>query len=146
MIEEYGDFWNLKGDARCITTNGKLRKNGNAIMGAGVALQARNKCLTKGIDLEAILGRYINEHGNHVFLLCNNLISFPTKTDWVKNADINLIIRSANELKMLANRTKYRRILMTRPGCGNGRLDWRIVKPVIEFILDDRFVIVSYHR
>lgn len=141
MIEEYEDFWKTKCDARAITTNGTLRRNGNAIMGAGVALQARNKCLKRRINLEYILGNLIAQYGNHVFYIGNNLYSFPTKLHWRDNSDINLIKRSATELVKLIDNTAYKRVLMTRPGCGNGRLDWKDVKPAVQNILDNRFII-----
>lgn len=144
MIEKYGDFWEIKGDARCITTNGSIRKNGNAIMGVGIALYARNKCLDKRIDLEKILGKFIRDHGNHVFYLGNNLFSFPTKHEWTdKKSDIELIKRSTKELLELTNILEYKRIIMTRPGTRNGKLDWKDVKQAIENILDNRFIVVQ---
>lgn len=97
MLEEYGNFWDIKADARCITTNGALRKNGNAIMGKGIALDARRRYP----DLEIILGRLLREYGNHVFKLGNGLISFPTKRHWKEDSDIELIKRSAQELVFL---------------------------------------------
>ncbi len=41
MIEEFGDIWEIPGDARVITTNGVVRKDGACVMGRGVALQAK---------------------------------------------------------------------------------------------------------
>lgn len=146
MLEEYGNFWNVKVDARCITTNGILRKNGNAIMGAGIALQARDRCKGLNYDLEEILGKMIREHGNHVFYLGNNLFSFPTKHNWKDKSDVNLIKRSCYEIMFLANNfPNYHRILMTEPGCGNGGLLWKDVGCVIRGILDDRFVIIHHN-
>lgn len=145
MIEEHGNFWELKANARCITTNGALRKNGNAVMGAGLALQARERCRIKNYNLEDVLGKMIRNYGNHVFYLGHNLFSFPTKHNWRnKYSDPVLIERSTNELVRLTdNFPNYRRILMTRPGCGNGELLWQDVKKIIQDILDDRFVIVD---
>lgn len=143
MLEEYGEFWEKRGDARCITTNGILRENGKAIMGAGVALQARDRYLKEGIDLETILGRLIKRHGNHVYYLGNNLFSFPTKHHWKEKSDIELIKRSVRELVLLVDKLDYKRILLTRPGCGQGGLEWKNVKPIIQHILDNRFIIVA---
>jgi hypothetical protein len=139
MIEECGDFWTVSADIRCITTNGALRKSGRAIMGKGVALDARSKYH----DIEAILGSFINKYGNHVFLLGYNLISFPTKYHWKQDSDIKLIERSAQELVALLKDHPARRVLLTRPGCGNGNLKWLDVKVVIQDILvNNKFVVI----
>ncbi len=139
MLEECGDFWIVPADLRCITTNGALRRNGNAIMGKGVALEARRRYH----DIEPILGSFINRYGNHVFSLGYCLISFPTKYHWKQDSDIQLIKRSAQELVLLLKDNPAKRVLLTRPGCGNGNLKWHDVKTVIEDVLvDDKFIIV----
>ncbi len=138
MIEIISDYWREKADYRCITTNGALRFNGRAIMGAGIAQQA---CYP---ELELELGKFIKAHGNHVYILSHGFISFPTKVHWNLNSDLDLIMRSARELVALANTLPdANRILMTRPGCGLGRLSWKTVKVSISPILDDRFIIAS---
>ena len=149
MLEEFGDFWTIQGDARCITTNGALRSNGDAIMGKGIALQAKQRYPT----IETTLGRLIQKYGNHVFYLGNGLISFPTKHHWRdETSDIGLIKRSANELVSLfrgdvpIKSKSNRRILLTRPGCGNGNLDWTEVRPVLQTILNsNEFIIINQY-
>jgi len=139
MLELQSDFWRTEADYRCITTNGDLRINKRAIMGAGVALQARSRYP----ELEVTLGKLLIERGNHVHLLGHNLISFPTKVHWNLNSDLDLIMRSARELVDLVNTLPdARQVLMTRPGCGMGRLSWPVVKQSIAPILDDRFIVV----
>ena len=139
MLEECGDFWLVPADLRCITTNGALRRNGNAVMGKGIAMEARKRYH----DIEAILGSLINKYGNHVFLLGYNTISFPTKYHWKHDSDIQLIKRSAQELVKLLEDNPAKRVLLTRPGCGNGNLKWSEVKTVIQDILvDNKFIIV----
>jgi len=140
MIEECGDFWTIPADLRCITTNGALRRSGNAVMGKGIALEARKRYH----DIEAILGSFINKYGNHVFLLGYNLISFPTKHHWKQDSDIQLIRRSARELVCLLKDNSARRVLLTRPGCGNGNLKWSDVKVAIQDILIDNKFIVAH--
>lgn len=147
MLEEFGDFWTIQGDARCITTNGTLRTNGDAVMGKGVALQAKQRYNR----VETTLGRLIQKYGNHTFYIGHGLISFPTKHDWRDNkSDIGLIKRSAIELVSLfkgdvpIKNKANRRILLTRPGCGNGKLDWEDVRPVLQAILsNNEFIIIS---
>lgn len=139
MLEECGDLWSIPADLRCITTNGALRRNGNAIMGKGIALEARKRYH----DIEAILGSLINKYGNHVFHLGYDIISFPTKYHWKQDSDIRLIERSAQELVTLLRDNPAKRVLLTRPGCGNGNLQWSEVKAVIqEIFTDNKFVII----
>lgn len=149
MIEEFGDFWTIQGDLRCITTNGALRANGNAVMGKGIALQAKQRYP----KIEATLGRLTNRYGNHVHYIGHGLISFPTKYHWTDStSDIGLIKRSATELVALTKgdlpiNKANRRILLTRPGCGSGNLQWPDVKPIIQTILgSDEFIIVNQHN
>ena len=83
----------------------------------------------------------------HVLGTVNNsimLVSFPVKHNWFENADIKLIEQSANQLVKLADNNNWNKILIPRPGCGNGNLKWSNVKPVLETIFDDRFHIVSF--
>jgi hypothetical protein len=42
----------------------------------------------------------------------------------------------------LADRLGLQTILLPRPGCGNGQLDWAQVGPAIAPLLDDRVTIV----
>lgn len=140
MLEEFGDFWTIQGDIRCITTNGTLRRSGYAIMGKGMALQAKHRYPR----IEITLGRLIKKYGNHTFKLGNGLISFPTKQHWRKDSDIELIKRSAKELVLLLKDDPAKRVLLTRPGCGNGNLRWPEVKSCIQNILsDDKFIVVD---
>lgn len=131
-------------DAICITTNGVIKKDGKAVMGAGVAKQANAR-----YSLDEELGAHLNSSGNVPYIFSkrgiNNayLISFPTKYHWNQSSDVALIVRSAVLLVELVNRHEIKRCFLTPPGCGLGNLDWVTqVKPVLENILDNRFVIV----
>jgi len=119
------DFWPEYVVA--ITTNGVLNKKGELVMGKGVALQ----CKQRFPEIPAILGSMVEYGGNNVYYAGHNIMSFPTKHDWRNKSDIELIRRSAVHLQYLKMIYKWR-IAMTKPGCGNGGLDWGIVevKPV----------------
>lgn len=135
-------------DALCVTTNGMIRRDGHAVMGRGIALEA-NKRFNLSRDLAANLAR----HGNHVFDmglrtdaatgLYTRVITFPTKHDWRDDSSLELIARSARELVALADRLNIQHVYLTKPGCANGRLDWETqVRPVLEPILTgDRFIV-----
>jgi hypothetical protein len=140
------DLWHdIIADAVVITTNGDINSQGRAVMGRGCALEAAR--LFPGID--RTLAAALREHGNHVQVLDHRsllgreltIASFPVKHHWHQPADLKLIERSVRELIALANELDWQTVVMPRPGCGNGRLCWEDVKPLLAG-LDDRFVIV----
>jgi hypothetical protein len=115
-------------------------------MGRGVALVA--KTLFQGLDRR--LGSLIRERGNHVHYLGTwtgtgetpyNLFSFPVKHNYWEKASLALIKESVEQLAFQA--VPFETIVMVRPGCGNGGRGWSVVKPILEPLLDDRFLIVE---
>ncbi|AOQ24665.1 hypothetical protein MTAT_20100 [Moorella thermoacetica] len=145
--EVCGDLWELaRGDVLVITTNGCINSRGECIMGRGIALQAKQRFP----EVAKKLGGYIRQYGNRCFNLGRfgdyTLVSFPTKDDWRKPSSLELIIRSAGQLVEMANKFEWSVVYMPRPGCGNGRLSWQQVAPVLERILDERFYIAQGGR
>jgi hypothetical protein len=150
MIEIKGNIWDYqtKPDyAIAITTNGTIKKDGKAVMGAGVAKQA----MEQWPDIPFTLGKSLEIAGNNLHYLGNNILSFPVKHNWWEKADIVLIERSAKQLMDFINNchkevefAHIKKIVLVRPGCGNGKLKWEDVKPVLEKILDDRIEIIDY--
>lgn len=151
MVELKGkDIFTLpqNDEAMCVTTNGIVKANGHAVMGAGIALQANQK-----LNLSAKLGSYLKQYGNRAFNLGKykrpngaifTVFSFPTKHNFKDDSDINLICKSANELVEMCNKFGITKCYLTRPGCGCGKLNWEhTVKPWLEQILDDRFIVVT---
>ena len=145
MREVEGDIWNFhkKGHWIVIPTNGTVKKDGSAVMGRGVALQAKQRNPNHPFEL----GRRIRRYGLHVYPMSYRAIAFPVKYKWQENASLDLIQRSCIELvyfmdcETLMDVTPP--IYMVRPGCGNGRLNWKDVKPFLEKYLDDRFIVVE---
>lgn len=141
MKEATGDLWaaHKKGNPICITTNGMVRKDGACVMGRGIALQAAERWPAFPFKV----GNSIRAWGNHVqYFQEYNVFIFPVKHHWKDAADLALIRRSAEELKKQALKC-WDYIYLPRAGCGNGRLDWKDVKPVLAEILDDRFVVMQ---
>ena len=140
-------------EALCITTNGIVKNDGKAVMGAGIALQA-----DKSLCLSETLGKYIIQYGNRAFNLgirqrysLNDLnvpiafrvFSFPTKYNWKDDSDINLIVKSSMELVEMCTKFGITKCYLPPVGCGCGNLNYEtIVKPWISQILDDRFIVV----
>jgi hypothetical protein len=143
MIEASGDLFSYPADATCITTNGTVKKNGECVMGRGVALEAKKRWPA----VPLVLGNAVNAFGNIVQSIYVidywSLVAFPVKHNWWEKADLDLIARSCGQLVDLADDC-WECVALPRPGCGNGSLDWQEVKPVLGKLLDDRFVIV--HR
>jgi hypothetical protein len=143
MIEVQADLWSLvPADATVITTNGTIKSNGACVMGRGCAKEARDRF--PGID--KILGKSIALIGNIVAPLgvwgIYNIVAFPVKHSWSDEADPKLINKSVLELLVYANFMALESIILPRPGCGNGKLNWGDVKPLLA-PLDDRFIVVS---
>ena len=146
MIEYEGDLWDLVADATVITTNGFVKSNGRAVMGRGCAREARDRYKDlPASNVDELLGYLLKTEGNHVHDLGlwkgRRLITFPTKHHWREASDLELIMRSSGELVVLANTLQLTNIAMPRPGCGSGRRRWSDVRPLIEEVLDDRFIV-----
>lgn len=130
----------------CVTTNGMIKKDGTAVMGAGIA-----KIVNERFHVAGKLADHLRHHGNIVCDLGEytyehskfHLVSFPTKHHWRYPSNPRLIELSAKQLVALADEKQYERIFLTPPGCGCGGLDWENdVRPILEPIFDDRFIIV----
>lgn len=140
MHETVGDIWNFTGTAViAITTNGSLTRDCRAVFGQGVAKQASLRFPW----LADKLGRLIAEQGSHVFDLGNGIVTFPVEeTPW-SLPDLRIIARSARELRELADRSGWQRLVVPRPGCGGGGLAWQDVRPHLEACFDQRFLVIS---
>ena len=140
MKEIDADIWSFQRDGFFIVipTNGTIKQNGEAVMGRGLALQAKLKYPL----LPTLLGDRLLNYGNHVYEFSQyNIITFPVKHDWMNDADLMLITKSVDELKVLHEQrpTKiFTHIYIPRVGCGNGRLQWQRVQPILER-LDEQF-------
>jgi len=140
MLEACRDIWDYLGQGViAITTSGSLTRGGKAVMGRGVARQA----LLRFPNLPDELGRLLQEHGNHVQLLPGGMVSFPVEESAWACPELRLIARSAKELRQLADREGWEMVVVPRPGCGGGGLEWREVRPLLEKHFDERFVVVG---
>lgn len=149
MQEIYGDAWELSKDfdVMCITTNGTIKNNGYAVMGRGIAKEAA----IRYPHIAKLLGDVISKQG----VICAPLMwvnedatliyAFPVKYNWWEKADIELIKKSCLEMVEFYSGNQFT-ILLPRPGCGYGQLNWEDVKKEIEPLLDDRFYIVHFQK
>jgi len=141
--ESTEDLWDLylKGYPACITTNCVRKSDGMAVMGAGIALQAARRYP----DIAVNLGNILEINGDHPAFahIGHDLYSFPTKIDWRKESDVDLIVQSAKEMMEFVRSNKINRIVLPRPGCANGKLYWSDMSKALKNILDGRVIIVG---
>lgn len=137
--------------AVCFTSNFTVRKDGKAVMGAGVA-----KVFKEAFEgLDVMFGDIIKHNTDNVtrdlgdWQLDNRkvrVIAYPTKNHWSEYSNLELIQKSAKGLKHLVEGDPSLQegvILLPRPGCHHGGLKWEDVKQVIEPILPQNVVVVS---
>jgi hypothetical protein len=153
MIEQIGDIWAAQGskDWVCITTCGTLRKDGCLVMGAGIAKEAA----TRYPWLQKAAGEALVRNGLQVeFFNKDRLILFPTKFQYYEDSNLSLIENSAFQLTVKLNRMNLlgpagillppTRMLIPRPGCGNGRRGWAEVAPILDkYLVGDGYVIFN---
>lgn len=139
--EAVGDLWTLHaaGARVAITTGGLVSKKGVCAMPRGCARQARERFP----GIERILGKMISLYGNHVHDLGNRIVSFPVENSPYENPDTRLIEQSCRELVDLVDRKGWDNIIVPRPGCGGGGLEWTDVSKILDRNFDDRFQITS---
>ena len=151
MKEVFGEAFDLLRsdayDSLCILTNGFVKANGEGVMGRGIA----KKVCSYIPHMPRILGNKLQMHGNHVQELMttskgNMLIMFPTKDYWYNSSDPKIILQSCKELNAFIEEKGLQSVLLPRPGCGNGGLDWEDVKLLIEDVISDKVSIVTYSK
>lgn len=72
------------------------------------------------------------------------LFTFPTKHKWWEDSDLALIDTSMQALVTTGIYLSGCKVYMPRVGCGNGKLHWDQVRPVIQFY-DELSNIVVVH-
>lgn len=151
MVELKGDLWSYHKEGKwvVITTNGTIKSNGACVMGRGVALDAAKLYP----NLPFLLGDKIKKKGLRVHCFSmTKLIAFPVKHQWHQKADIELIKKSCEELievcKIIDSmEEKNLDIYLPRPGCGNGGLNWKEVKPLLqEKLKSNKFKVVELYE
>lgn len=155
MREAFGDIWALAAaepePVVCVTTNLQVDRVGDAVMGGGIAREARDQFpgVAKALGQQLRLGRKQTTYlgmWSDLYGLKYHLIAFPTKDHWRFNSKLALIESSARELVALADGLEFSRVFLPRPGCGLGGRKWEDVGPILSPLLDDRFTVVGFAR
>lgn len=108
------------------------------IMGKGIALQFKDhfplnfKLYQKACkNGELTVGKmFVTETG--MFTGPKYIINFPTKTDWRANTKLEYIDKGLDDLTKVIEERNIQSVAIPPLGCGNGGLDWKDVKPLIE--------------
>ncbi len=139
----HGNLWEYANDPKyilCITTNGFVKKNGEAVMGRGCAKEAAQRYP----KLPKELGYSIKTFGNEIawfFHDTQELISFPVKHNWWEKADLDLIKKSTEDLYGITTCFPKDTFILPKPGCGNGQLKWEEVEPILKVLPDSVWII-----
>jgi len=160
--EVFYNFWDVytKYNGVCCTINTVVKSNGDLVMGAGIA----KAFASKFPNLPRIWGTKISQwpqsftniivtpycglpshlltQPKNAFIYDCCFIAFPTKHHYKNSSDIKLIERSAKQLALVTDAMCWTKVLLPRPGCGCGSLQWSDVKEVLADILDKRFDII----
>jgi hypothetical protein len=149
MHEIIGNFWEEAKkdcyDAIICTTNEIIKTNGELVMGAGIAKDFAQRYPNSPLEW----GQRIKEIGEDYHVLVSllhskpHLVALQTKKHWRDNSSYYLVKSSLYRLQLIAVALNWKKVLMTRPGCGNGGLDWNEIKK--QFINNnyDRFYVIN---
>ncbi|PZR02286.1 MAG: hypothetical protein DI539_27830 [Flavobacterium psychrophilum] len=108
------------------------------VMGKGIALQFKEsfplnyKLYKKACaDGQLQIGKmFVTETGQ--IGTPKYIINFPTKTDWKLQTKIEYVEDGLDDLVKVIVEKDIRSIAIPPLGCGNGGLDWQVVRPLME--------------
>ncbi|MCZ8408143.1 macro domain-containing protein [Achromobacter dolens] len=111
------------------------------VMGKGIALQFKQKwpenfeayrlaCSRGEVKLGSM---FVYDSGGLV--KPNFIVNFPTKGHWKERSRLTNIEAGLHDLVERIRQLQIRSIAIPPLGCGNGGLDWAVVKPLIEDVL-----------
>lgn len=113
------------------------------VMGKGIALQFRElfpenyKQYQAAVKRnEVLVGRMFVTELNRTDTL-RYIVNFPTKQHWKNPSRLEFISEGLVDLKHFLIEKQIKSIALPPLGCGNGGLDWLVVKPMIEKTLGD---------
>lgn len=110
------------------------------VMGKGLALQFKNKfpdyfdyykeqCKVGRVRIGSV---NIYRRNRHIKFGKEFIVSFPTKYHWKEKSKLENLEKSLSALKNFCLGFKIETIAIPKLGCGEGGLDWKDVKPIIE--------------
>jgi O-acetyl-ADP-ribose deacetylase (regulator of RNase III) len=133
MIITSGDLLKAEADAIVNTVNCV------GVMGKGIALQFKKKwpenfrayekaCKAGKVRLGTM---FVHDLGG-LASKPHFIINFPTKDHWRGKSELSFIEEGLKDLVRVVREYGIRSIAIPPLGCGNGGLDWNVVRPLIE--------------
>jgi O-acetyl-ADP-ribose deacetylase (regulator of RNase III) len=114
------------------------------VMGKGIALQFREvfphnfrvyqQACRKG---ELLVGSLLAVRDQNLLYGEHLIINFPTKTHWRLPSQYGYVEKGLTALRDLITKEQLSELAMPAPGCGNGGLNWQVVKQMVEAALGD---------
>jgi len=114
------------------------------VMGKGVALAFKNhfphnfdvyrKACQEG---SLIIGKILAVPDSNLLSGNRMIVNLPTKVHWSNPSTYDYVKASLIALRNWLIENHISAVAMPAPGCGNGRLDWESVRPMIEHYLGD---------
>lgn len=127
-------------DFICVTTNSSLNKKGELVMGAGIALEAKNRYP----ELPSVFGGKVGKlgvvGGDYYILQHKNILAFQTKRHYREKSPVELVVKSINRLKFLATVFDDKVFGLPFPAINNGGLKKEDVLPML-FVLPDNVLV-----
>jgi len=114
------------------------------VMGKGIALQFKNafpanytryrEACKKG---ELKTGQLLVVKDTNLLMGEKTIINFPTKQDWKNPSKNEYIASGLIALLSYLKQSKLKSIALPALACGNGGLDWQVVKPMLTGMLSE---------
>ena len=113
------------------------------VMGKGIALMFKQRfpdnyrayaaaCQAGEVRVGEMFVTSAVERGRTIWI-----INFPTKKDWRHPSQLEWVHSGLVALTNVIQEKRIRSIAIPPLGCGNGGLDWNVVRPMIETALSD---------
>lgn len=109
------------------------------VMGKGIALQFKNKWVDNFKayekackDQQVITGKMFVHDLGRLAGKPYFIINFPTKAHWRSPSKLEYIVDGLDDLISVIRKNNIKSIALPPLGCGNGGLDWAVVRPLIE--------------
>lgn len=104
------------------------------VMGKGIALQFKNKYPEMFKSYRQVCEKHLLDVGNLYLWKSSKkwILMFPTKKHWKNPSKVEYIECGLKKFVDNYERLGIESIAFPKLGCGNGNLDWNIVKPIME--------------
>lgn len=134
----------------CITTNAQLNKNGELVMGAGIAKQAKERYPNLAVDFGQQLWLKSKVEKWYGLLSSSTdyssqggpvrIMAFQTKVKWKDQSSLDLIKYSTAKLTVEAWDHRECLYALNFPGINHGGLLAEMVEPIIAHLPDNVYV------